>query len=194
MDHVKQVGEEVVAAMGWSTDRVDRVDQKVAVWPPAWLRETPRLSQPAQAPESSDCDLLALVSPDLPPPRPAIPREAVPVAVLPPAGVRLFFSDDDGRPCKAEDSFMWCWEGGPRWFYTSKNPPPPSGLTLRSGYPARCPSCAQRSLRTAWQTFSNGAQHLRCECAVCGRFIKHLKPPPANVDLEYRQVAGGSGM
>jgi hypothetical protein len=108
----------------------------------------------------------------------------------PPPGARLFFSDADGRPCKAEDAYLWCWEGGPEWYYTYKNPPPPCCLVLRPDSPVRCPGCARRSLRVAWQTFSNGTNHLRCECAVCGRFIKHLKPPPDNVCLEYRLGEG----
>jgi hypothetical protein len=44
-------------------------------------------------------------------------------------------------------------------------------------------------LRVAWQRFKNDTMHLRLECDVCGRFIKMLKPPPANVALEYRAAA-----
>jgi hypothetical protein len=110
-----------------------------------------------------------------------------PVSV--PAGARLFFSDADGRPCKAEDAFMWCWEGAPRWFYTCDYLPPASALTLRPSAAPRCPDCARQALRIVWQVFSNGTKHLRCECAHCKRFLKHLKPPPGNVDLEYHYEA-----
>jgi hypothetical protein len=41
----------------------------------------------------------------------------------------------------------------------------------------------------AWQTFKNGTNHLRLECAQCGRFLRMLKPPPGNPDLEYRATA-----
>ena len=128
-------------------------------------------------------ELLALL-------RPASVSVLAPPA--PPAGVRLFFSDAWGRPCKAEDTYMWCWEGAPRWLYARDFPVPSHTLGLRPDYPARCPHCAQRSLRVAWQEFSNGTMHLRCECGVCGRFIKHLKPPPNNLALEYRAAPGAA--
>jgi hypothetical protein len=113
-------------------------------------------------------------------------------------GVRLFFSDDDGRPCKAEDAFMWCWEGAPQWCFTVEHfehhahPVPPHRLVMRAGARLRCGRCARHELRVTSQQFSNGKIHLRCECAVCGRFLKHLKPPPDNLDLEYR-LAEGAG-
>jgi hypothetical protein len=119
-------------------------------------------------------------------------RVSVPASPpVPRAGARLFFSDDWGRPCKAEGAYMWCWDGAGRWLYARDFPVPAHTLALRPDYPARCPSCARREFRVAWQEFSNGTMHLRCECGVCGRFIKHLKPPPNNLALEYRAAARG---
>jgi hypothetical protein len=41
-----------------------------------------------------------------------------------PRGARLFFQDDRGRPCRPESAHMWCWSGGPRWFYVAEHAPP----------------------------------------------------------------------
>jgi hypothetical protein len=48
-----------------------------------------------------------------------------------PPGVRLYFADESGRPCAAEDATMWCWEGGPRWFHTSDRPVPAEAPSSR---------------------------------------------------------------
>jgi hypothetical protein len=46
-------------------------------------------------------------------------------------------------------------------------PPPPDGTT--------CKRCGSGTFRTSWQTHGNGTQHVRCECALCGGFVKWLK-------------------
>jgi hypothetical protein len=115
---------------------------------------------------------------------------------VPPPGARLFFGDEYSRQCRPEDSYHWCWSGSaahdraPTWFYTATTGVPAHELIVRPDYPARCSSCVERRLRVAWQRFKNDTMHLRLECAVCGRFIKMLKPPPGNVDLEYIATKG----
>jgi hypothetical protein len=55
--------------------------------------------------------------------------EVIPPPVVP-KGAVLFFADEAGRPTDARRSTMWCWSGGPRWYYTAQHPPPaghPSG-------------------------------------------------------------------
>lgn len=167
--------------MGWTVDHPgpDRPDSPL--W---WLQDSP---SPTLSPGPRDAEEgAATFTPTqprpLPPPLPAAAR----VAIMPPPGVRLFFSDDDGRPCKPDDAYMWCWEGAPRWIYTLDFPPPEPVLSLLPVCPIRCSSCAQRSLRVVWRTTSDGWKQLRCECAVCGRFIDYLKQAPVNADLEYR--------
>jgi hypothetical protein len=103
--------------------------------------------------------------------------------------VRLFFGDEVGRPCRPEDASHWTWEGAPRWLYTREHPAPAHEMVMRADVTARCPGCARRALRVRWHEFKGGRKHLRCECAVCGRFLKHLKPPPANPDIEYQVPA-----
>jgi hypothetical protein len=104
----------------------------------------------------------------------------------PPPGARLYFGDEDGRPCAPEDAHHWTWEGAPQWLYAARHPPPPHELALRPGYPKRCPRCVARRLRLSWQEFKGGTRHLRCDCGVCGRFVAHLTPPPKNPGVEYR--------
>jgi hypothetical protein len=136
-----------------------------------------RIAQSATAPPS-------FVNSSLPTPAKDTPT--------PPPGARLLFGDDNGRPCAPEDSHHWTWASwlthprAPTWFYTAQTGIPPNELTIRPDYPARCPACVERSLRVAWQEFSNKTMHLRLECARCGKFIKMLKPPPGNPDLEWR--------
>jgi hypothetical protein len=50
-------------------------------------------------------------------------NEIVPPPVVP-KGAPLFFLDENGRPTDARRSVLWCWEGGPRWYYTAQNPVP----------------------------------------------------------------------
>jgi hypothetical protein len=62
------------------------------------------------------------------------PTVSVPApTVTPPPGARLFFSDADGRPCKPEDAYLWCWDGAPEWLHAHKHTPPHCGLSLRPG-------------------------------------------------------------
>jgi hypothetical protein len=44
----------------------------------------------------------------------------------PPSGARLYFQDARGRSCPASDAAKWTWEGGPRWFDATTDPPPMS--------------------------------------------------------------------
>lgn len=187
VNHVGHVNPEMAPAASGQGDHPDRLLPDDGVWPPAWLRKTaesPRQAAPDSAP----------VPPPPPPPRPRPPALAAPLPaiVLPPPGARLFFSDADGRPCAPEGALLWTWEGAATWLYADRNPSPAAVIALRPDYPVRCPDCARHALRVAWQTFSNGTKHLRCECGVCGRFLAHLKKPPDNLDLEYRFVAGGA--
>jgi hypothetical protein len=129
-----------------------------------------------------------------PTPAAAVPYSppAVNLPPIPAPGARLYFGDASGRPCRAEESFHWTWSGlptqpsAPTWFYTAETGVPAHELAVRQGYPSRCRSCAAQRLRVVTQVFKNGTQHLRLECGQCGRFVKMLRPPPGNVELEYR--------
>jgi hypothetical protein len=103
----------------------------------------------------------------------------------PPAGARLFFGGEDSRPSAPEESVNWCWEGAPEWYDAGKYPPPDHTLRLAPWSPLRCSQCVKRDLRFTWQQFSNGTMHLRCDCGVCGKYVKHVTPPPKNPEVEY---------
>jgi hypothetical protein len=126
-------------------------------------------------------------------PVPAATPKPVPV---PPVGARLFFGGEDGNPCLPEESFHWCWSGEPdrwarseKWFNTKETGMPAHELAVRPDYLARCPTCAVLKLAVVWKVIKNGEKRLRLECGVCGRYLRALKLPPGNVDLEYRATA-----
>jgi hypothetical protein len=48
-------------------------------------------------------------------------QEANPV---PPAGARLYFQDDRGRPCEPAAAYMWTWDGAPTWYRMAEHPIP----------------------------------------------------------------------
>jgi hypothetical protein len=153
----------------------------VADWRPAWLAEEapaapgppPPLGPPAEYPP-----------PELPP----APVRSAALPPAPPVGARLFFGDAAGRPCAPEDAFLWTWEGAPAWFRAGEYALPAHDLTLWAGASKRCRSCVGRELRLSWQEFRNGVKHLRCDCALCGRFVGHVGAPPGNPDVEYQAV------
>jgi hypothetical protein len=41
-----------------------------------------------------------------------------------PPGSRLYYQDNRGRPTDARRAFLWCWAGGPRWYYAARHPAP----------------------------------------------------------------------
>ena len=44
---------------------------------------------------------------------------------IPPAGARIYLCKRDCTECGPGDEvYMWCWEGGPQWYYTPQYPPP----------------------------------------------------------------------
>ncbi len=53
------------------------------------------------------------------------------VDATPPAGARLYFADDAGRPCSPAAAFMWCWEGGGQWFHARDYPVPGAAEVAR---------------------------------------------------------------
>jgi len=53
----------------------------------------------------------------------AAPEPVAIRAPVAPAGTQLFFADEFGRPCPRQESFMWCWEGGPQWYLTEQRRP-----------------------------------------------------------------------
>jgi hypothetical protein len=105
----------------------------------------------------------------------------------PPAGARLFFYDQAGRPCLPQDAYAWTWERGPRWFHTAERPVPSCGPALAPRSKVCCKTCTVRSLRLSWQATKDGKRQLRCDCQQCGGFVKYIKPDPwVNADLEFR--------
>jgi hypothetical protein len=51
-------------------------------------------------------------------------------APAPPPGATIYCQDEHGRPCKPDAAHIWCWSGGPRWYYVKEHPTParhPSG-------------------------------------------------------------------
>jgi hypothetical protein len=47
----------------------------------------------------------------------------IPPPIVPP-GATIYTQDEHGRPCKPDAAFIWCWAGGPRWFYAKEHPVP----------------------------------------------------------------------
>jgi hypothetical protein len=41
-----------------------------------------------------------------------------------PPGAKLYYQDQHGRPTNARRAFLWCWAGGPRWYYAAQHPAP----------------------------------------------------------------------
>jgi hypothetical protein len=88
----------------------------------------------------------------------------------------------------------WCWEGGPQWFEIKERPVPPWEFAVAAHFRQRCPRCVRRELRVVSQTFTNGTKHLRCACALCGKFLAHLKAPPGtDVVFKARATKEGEG-
>jgi hypothetical protein len=59
-------------------------------------------------------------------------------------------------------------------------PPPLADLGLC------CRGCGASAFRTLWQTFTDGARHVRMECSRCGTFARYLKQdgaPEPRVEL-----------
>jgi hypothetical protein len=94
----------------------------------------------------------------------------------------------DARRCLPEQCYMWTWHHAEQWVYARVAPVPAHELVVRPGSPIRCRRCSRQDLRCLWQTFSGGRKQLRCECAICGGFVRHLSPPPGNLHLEYRAL------
>ncbi len=67
-------------------------------------------------------DVLALLQPP-PAPEPCDRLEAPP-AVTPPPGAKLYFQDERFRICGPADAYLWCWEGGGRWYYPAEHAVP----------------------------------------------------------------------
>jgi hypothetical protein len=108
-----------------------------------------------------------------------------PVEAVPPCGARLFVQDARGLPCRLEVATSWCWERGPQWYAVSKRPLPPVRMTLSPRSGVRCKACKERKLVLTLHEFKNGSKHYRCDCGLCGRHVKYLKPPPwDNPDIE----------
>ena len=44
---------------------------------------------------------------------------------VPPLGVKIWLCRKDCAECEPGDEvYMWCWEGGPQWYYADRYPPP----------------------------------------------------------------------
>jgi hypothetical protein len=44
---------------------------------------------------------------------------------VPPRGARIYLCRKDCAECEPGDEvYMWCWEGGPRWYYARTHPAP----------------------------------------------------------------------
>jgi hypothetical protein len=112
-------------------------------------------------------------------------RDALVRELDPPAGARLFFFDAAGRLCGPGDASLWCVEGGVRWSYAAKRPPPPAAPALHPAARLHCPRCVERRPTLTWQTFSDGRRQLRCECGACRRFLGFVTPPPRNPDAVF---------
>ncbi len=122
--------------------------------------------------------LRLLAAEQAPPPQPPGPA--------PPSGARLYFELENAKPCLPEEAHHWTWEGAGRWLYTQERPPPPHRLAVAPWAKALCGRCVARELRVRETADKNGRKQLRCECAVCGAFVKFMSPPPGNLDLEWR--------
>src|SRR5262245_21618440 len=97
--------------------KVKRVDKEVAVLMARLLRREPWRSQVIQA--------RALVPIDEQRAEPPASASRDADEPEPPPDARFHFADERGRPCDNGNAvFMWCWEGGSRWYYASDNPPP----------------------------------------------------------------------
>jgi hypothetical protein len=119
---------------------------------------------------------LDLPKPPAKPPAPAVPP-----------GVRVFFADEDGKPCAPADAATWTWEGARDWFRAADFPAPPVELTLRADYPKRCGNCRRNTFALSPRTFRDGTEHWEARCAGCGRRLAGwVKPPPGNPDVECR--------
>jgi hypothetical protein len=75
--------------------------QLAALWASAPKESTDFESSPAVS------NPLAAHLPDLPP--------------MPPAGARLYYIDDRGRPCSQAEAVSWTWEGAASWYRSSKH-------------------------------------------------------------------------
>ena len=105
---------------------------------------------------------------------------------MPPARAQFYFGAEDAKPCRPEDAYLWTWEHGPEWYYAVKVPVPEYNLAIRPGARSRCPQCGeQKNLKVVQVTFSNGTEHLRCDCGRCGKFVSHLGRPPKNLDVIF---------
>ena len=94
-------------------------------WPPAWLTGATGTSV-SDGISSRSIETDEILADDA-------PRESESPAlqnrVVPPSGVRLFFQDQTGRACRANECYMWTWEGGTRWYYRAQNPAPGDGYS-----------------------------------------------------------------
>jgi hypothetical protein len=126
------------------------------------------------------------------PTRPAAAAATAPLPSAhpaPPASARLFFEAENARLCLPSEAHHWTYERAPTWYYTCEHPVPPHRLAVAPWCRERCPrGCAGRDLRLVEAEDKNGRKLLRCECAVCGAFVKFMGPPPGNVDLVWRAV------
>jgi hypothetical protein len=90
----------------------------------------------------------------------------------------LFFEAENARICLPGEAHHWTWEGAGRWFYTAEHPAPPARLAVAPWCRERCKKgCVARELRLVETINKKGRPHLRCECGVCGGFVKHMAIP-----------------
>lgn len=47
---------------------------------------------------------------------------------------------------------------------------------------SKCPRCGVARFRLDWQTFRNGDQHIRVECANCGAYVCYAPKTPENLE------------
>jgi hypothetical protein len=47
---------------------------------------------------------------------------------VPPEGTTVYCQDENGRPCTPDAAFIWCWSGGPQWYYARDYPVPAGHL------------------------------------------------------------------
>ena len=63
----------------------------------------------------------------------------------------------------------------------------PNGRSKKYG----CPRCRTKPTRIVIHTFKDGSEHLRVECANCGKYIQYLPGghgPICDIDLEFRLI------
>jgi hypothetical protein len=117
-------------------------------------------------------------------------------SLTPPAGARLFFGREDGRPCAPDGEgkdapYHWTWERAPTWFYTREVGLPAWEMRLRLGLWLHCKTDTHRGVRVVWRDIKDGRRQLRCECAECGKLVKMMKAAPDCPDVEF--IATGKG-